>query len=76
MNKQTSNLVEIVKLRQKVSHLNGKILGMYNLLEMSEDWVSEEQRHGLYMEAQSLEGFYAMKIEETEEEIEKLRQGE
>jgi hypothetical protein len=76
MNKQTSNLVEIVKLRQKVSHLNGKILGMYNLLEMSEDWISEEQHHGLYMEAQSLEGFYAMKIEETEEEIEKLRQGE
>lgn len=76
MNKQTSNLVEIVKLRQKVSRLNGKILGMYNLLDMSEDLVSDEQRYGLYMKAQSLEGFYAMKIEETEEEIEKLRQGE
>jgi hypothetical protein len=76
MNKQTSNLVEIVKLRQKVCGLNGKIAGMYDLLNMSEDWISEEQRHGLYMEAQSLEGFFAMKIEEIEEEIKKLRQGE
>jgi len=71
-----SKFVEIVKLRQKVSHLNGKILGMYNLLEMSEDLISEEQHHVLYMKAQSLEGFFAMKIEEIEEEIEKLRQGE
>lgn len=76
MNKQTSNLVEIVKLRQRVSFLRGKIMGLHDLLEMSEDWISEEQHHGLYMEAQSLEGFLAMKIEETEEEIEKLRQGE
>ena len=76
MNKQTSNLVEIVKLRQKVCVLNGKIAGMYDLLDMSKSWVSEEEHYGLYMEAQSLEGFFAMKIEEIEEEIEKLRQGE
>lgn len=76
MNKQTSKAVEIMKLRLKVSFLRGKIMGMYDVLEMSEDRVSEEQRHGLYMEAQSLEGFFNMKIEETEEEIEKLRQGE
>lgn len=64
-----SKVVEIVELRQKITYLNGKISGMYDLLDMSKNWVSEEEHYGLYMEAQSLEGFYAI-------EIEKLRQGE
>lgn len=71
-----SKVVEIVEHRQKITYLNGKIAGMYDLLDMSKSWVSEEEHYGLYMEAQSLEGFFSMKIEEIEEEIEKLRQGD
>jgi predicted transcriptional regulator len=73
MRPKFENTLEIVKLRQKVCFYQGKLFGIHELLDMASEWLSEHEIEHITIEVESLSGHYNMLIEDTKDEIEKLR---
>jgi len=76
MRPRFQNTLEIVKLRQKLCFYQGKLSGIYELLDMASEWLSEDEMDNIKLEVENLASLYYMTIESTKDEIEELLQEE